>query len=265
MASCTPANKCWNCSRPASRQKCQGPGGTEADSKERLRIQRARRAAGQRGEVAIPLEAEAVPDIPRPVVPGSMRPTRGPWPPGPAGPPRPAPILQRTSEPADLCDRDEPEPEGSKQSDRPTGDPEAKRSKADHNESERLNLQRTVHRSIAEQRERDHKDQEYFSKDHDIYHEHIMEAPDPKSTASSSRDTTTNNPLQGREIEQPDENKARSERDENHKLALEAAKWRRQDTAVKTALAAGDTSSDESATGTRRPARSRTSYNIAEL
>ena len=66
-------------------------------------------------------------------------------------------------------------------------------------------------------------------------------------------------------MQQQNTNEARSERDEKHRLDLEAARWKRQETAVKTALAAGDTSSDESATGPKRTDRSRTSYTIAEL
>ena len=48
MEFCTLETKCWNCNHPANRQKCQGPGGTEEQSKQRSRIQRAQRVQDKR-------------------------------------------------------------------------------------------------------------------------------------------------------------------------------------------------------------------------
>ncbi len=312
MATCSEADKCWNCSRPASRLKCQGPGGTEAQSKDRLRIQRGKRAAEQRGEVAMAQETGSVPDRPQPVVPGTRPPTRKPCPSGPSGPSRPAPAVLRTANPAESWERDEQEPERerSKQRSRPTGDQEAKRSKADHdNELSRqiMTMNRTIRSAIDERRERDRRDEEFCRsideqrerdrRDEEIspkaredqqesnrrdeavarwYHEKdkrdlesVNENQHVRRAASSSWDVAINDPIRDRGRQQ--------QISEIHQHEREAARWtpvsperfdlrsQRQQTAVGTAFAAGDTSSDEPATRARRTERSRTSYSIAEL
>ncbi len=274
MATCSEADKCWNCSRPASRLKCQGPGGTEAQSKERLRIQRGKRAAEQRGEVATAPGPMSVPDRPHPVVPGEVPPTRKQFPPGPSGPSSPAPAVFRTAAPAESRRRDEPEPERERSTQRSrSGEAQGSKRRKVFDASE-WTLQRifpkaweeqqesnrrdeAFARSIHEQREKDKRDLESVNEN-----QHVMEAPDPESTASSSWDVAINDPLRDRGRQQQISIQARSE---NHRHEREAARWKRQQTAVRTALAAGDTSSDEPATSARRTDRSRTSYSIAEL